>query len=142
MKFHPVSRLSKANPVKSHEFTSHPNSVLLCEVVMHSTAKGMNAFYHSRYKDAGDVHAFCEASELTDNDRIVARMHFAADSVSVPLIAHEVFHAVTCCRIHHRFANVTPENEEFMAETTGHIFNEVMKLVTHLKIKLDPLHEW
>ena len=142
MKFHPVSLLNKANPVKSHRFNSHPNSSLLVEVVIHPSAKCLNAFYHSRYKDEDDVHAFCESSELTDKDEVQARIHFAAGAVSIPLVAHEVYHAVECCRKHHRFAAVADQNEEFMAETTGHIFNEAMKLFVHLKVSLDANHEW
>lgn len=141
MKFSPSSRLSEDNPIKSHEFQSHPDSKLLVDVFIHPSDKCMNVLYHHKYPDGDDVRAFCESSKLGDDDRITARLHFARETVTASLIAHEAFHATVCC-LHHHKLNVSDTTEEFLAETIGHIVNEVMKLCAHLKIKVAPVNNW
>jgi hypothetical protein len=63
------------------------------EVVLHPSNQSLQRALNGRGEDCW---AFCDVHELPDN--LAARLHFFTRTISLPLVAHEVFHAVSSLR--------------------------------------------
>lgn len=129
--------------VKITDFEASKFTTLRVQVCVHPTHKCLAAFYSLNHGPCGDdVRAFCASSDLNDEDRITAAIHFTRTDLSVPLITHEATHAMETVLLHMRLKPGTETYSEIQAETVENIVRETLLLCSKHKIKVASRSGW
>lgn len=119
-----------------HRFIACPGGDLKVELRLHDTEKSLARAFGQK------CWGFCDwdTPVKRDDPKIACRIHLCKKNLSVPVIAHEAFHATTALRGEMGMPGHEPHVDEVFAETMENIVRWILILCKAQGIKIQEIN--